>query len=268
MDPIAFKIGDFTVRWYGIMVALAFLSGFFLMAVRARKYQLNKENIADLLLFAMVGGILGARLLYVFRNWSEYADQLGRILMITEGGLVFYGGFIGGILTVVLACRLRHWPPANVADLAAPAIPLGHALGRIGCFLNGCCFGNPHSHFPNCQYPANSAASVCHFKKGLIESYHAVPLPVFPIQLVAAVLNLLICLILLGIERKKKLQGRLFPAYLVLYSIARFTTEFFRGDYVERGEGLTYTQWICILVFTVGIALIVIMTKRRTADKS
>ena len=140
MHPLLFKIGPFSFFSYGLMVALGFLSGIVLAYFIAKKVNINPEKIFDVGLFVLVGSIIGARIFYVIFYFRELKSPLD-IFMIWNGGLVFHGGLIFAIIAIYLACRLFNIPLLNMLDVAAPATALGYAFGRIGCFLNGCCYG-------------------------------------------------------------------------------------------------------------------------------
>jgi len=251
MNPIIIKIGPLTLRWYGVLVATGFFLGHQLIVRRAKKSRLNlnPEQVSNLVFGAMLGGILGARIFYVLQYWEQYSDDLISIIRIYQGGLVFYGGFIGAALTTILIARKNGWNLLELGDLVIPALPLGHAFGRIGCLLNGCCYGKSF---------AGTCAMHYHQKENVIIS-------VFPIQAVASLYNFIICTILILIDKKQKgkIRGTLFGYYLIMYSIARFTVEFWRGDYHKSdmhhllGMSLfgTFTpaQRICFFILPVGI---------------
>lgn len=263
MDPIAFHIGPQPIRWYGVMVALAFLGGFYFVQVRAVRSGFGASRAADLSFMAMVGGIVGGRLLYVAMYWSEFRHDLVEILRIDHGGLVFYGGFLGGLSAVVIASRLRHWSLLTVGDLLAPVLPLAHAIGRVGCFLNGCCFGGPWQGGGAVRYPPSvslhsgetfvSSVFAVQRHQGLLAYGATECLPVFPVQLVAAGVNVAICAALLVIEPRLKRQGQLFAYYLLLYTAGRFFTEFGRGDYLNTFGPFTPAQAICFALFPCGL---------------
>ncbi|MBU6410318.1 MAG: prolipoprotein diacylglyceryl transferase, partial [Verrucomicrobia bacterium] len=143
MHPIAFHLGPLTIRWYGVMIALAFLFGLWTAMLRARREGIPAEKIGDVVLWIMAGAILGARIVYVTTYWrEEFAGQpFIEIFMIQRGGLVYYGGFIGAIVAGFLYLRWKRLPLWRTADVLAPSITLGNVFGRAGCLLNGCCYG-------------------------------------------------------------------------------------------------------------------------------
>jgi len=248
MNPVAFHIGPLTIRWYGIMVALGFVTAMLYAQRRARRFSMPPEDVENLALFAVVGGLIGARVLYVISNWSEFRTAPAEIVRIDHGGLVFYGGLIGGGLAAWRLIRRRKLPVWKTADVVAPAVPLGHAIGRIGCLLNGCCFGRPWTRFPCIQYLPGSESHHVQILKGLV-SPDGTPLPVFPTQALASLMNLGIFVTLLALEPRLRRQGQLFALYLMLYSGARFFAEFLRGDYLTYIGPFTPAQIICLMVF-------------------
>ncbi|OGV76704.1 MAG: prolipoprotein diacylglyceryl transferase [Lentisphaerae bacterium RIFOXYB12_FULL_65_16] len=258
MDPVAFHLGSLTIRWYGVFVALGFLAGFLLAQARAGKLGLDSNVAADIVLAAMVGGILGARLLYVAQSWSEYRGQPLEIIRIDHGGLVFNGGVIGAMVALYGLCRIRSLSPRVVGDLLAPALPLGHALGRVGCYLNGCCFGHPYSGAGAVHYPAEGSVLYVQAQQHLVAAGATECLPVFPIQLVSAAVNLALCAILLYLGTRIKSRGLLFPLYLILFAVTRFCIEFGRGDYLDRVGPLTPAQAVCLVLLPAGITWFVV----------
>jgi phosphatidylglycerol---prolipoprotein diacylglyceryl transferase len=270
MDPVAFQIGSLTIRWYGVFTALGFAAAFSLMLLRAPRHNIPRERVSDLTFTAMIGGLLGARLLYVLQNLGYFTRNPGEIIRIDHGGQVFYGGFILAVIAIAILAKLKKMQPASIADMFAPALPLGHAFGRVGCFLNGCCFGKPyngacsvHYHMP--EY--HSALSVQH-DLGIVPPEAMQSLPVFPIQLVASIANLAICIFLLAIAPRIKARGQLFALYAILYSVMRFSLEFMRGDYLSHPLGLTPAQWVGLIVFPIATAAFFILSHRSLKTKS
>jgi len=250
-------------------VALGFLAGFHLVQRCAAERGVHKDDAADLVFWAMVGGILGGRALYVALNWGEFSPpgrsvgaNLLEMVKIHHGGLVFYGGFFGAVISVLAVTRRKSLAFAEVADLLAPALPLGHAFGRIGCFFNGCCFGHPWAAFPGVRYPAWSklasgelvggAVLYVQCEKGLLPPGAGECLPVFPIQIAAAAMNLAIFAALLALGRRQERRGQLFPLYLVFYGAGRFALEFGRGDHLSTFGPFTPAQVICLPLLCVG----------------
>ena len=244
MDPIAFSIGSFAIHWYGVFVAAGFLAGLWTAGRRGLRDRLSPQKISDLGPWIIVGGLIGARLLYVLSYWKEdFAGQSWvNIFMIRNGGLVYYGGFIGAALSTILFCRWKQLPLWKVADAFAPSVALGHALGRIGCLMTGCCYGKV------CQLPW-----AIRFPSDHITHPHAV----HPAQIYEALLNLLLYLGLAALYRRKQFDGQIFALYLMGYALLRAGTEMFRGDYADHNITgiLTPGQQIGVGILLAGIAL-------------
>ena len=168
------------------------------------------------------------------------------------------------MLALVIVARCRRWAVWRIADLVAPALALGHAFGRIGCLINGCCFGFPYDGPCAVRYPAyvdgfpNSVAAV-QAEKGLLTLTEDTiwSVPTFPLQAIAAIGNVLICLLLLWMEKRQWFRRRLFLAYIIMYTVGRFLLEFGRGDYLVKTAGLTPSQITCLWLLPAAIAVYV-----------
>lgn len=263
MHPIAFQIGGLTVRWYGVMIAVAFLVGLWTAARRAPRVGIPGERIYDVGLWLIVGAIGGARLFYVlsypekvFENplfpnapWTE-------VFMVQRGGLVFYGGLIGAAIACVVFAWVRKLPLWRLADVLSPSIALGYVPGRIGCFLNGCCFGRPCDLPWAVRYPTQSDVWQQHFEAGLT-ALGAPSAPVHPTQLYDALLSLALYIGLAALFRRRRFEGQVFATYLMGYAIQRSYVELFRGDYPpgHLHAGLTPAHLWSIVIFACGAAL-------------
>jgi phosphatidylglycerol:prolipoprotein diacylglycerol transferase len=251
INPVFLQVGKLSIRWYGICTALGLLAGYFLQLYRAKRYSFTKDMVADLTFFCMLAGVFGARLAYVLRFWQqEFAGGNPlRIFMVWEGGLVFQGGFIAAALVGMALVKLRKWNLANTADLMAPALPLAHAIGRIGCLINGCCFGCLYEGPLAVHYPADgNSVLYIQQQQGLLPPEATQCGGTFPVAGLEALCNVLLCLLLLFLEKKKILEGRRFLLYVLLYSVIRFVLEFARGDYLSRPFGLTNAQVTCLWI--------------------
>jgi phosphatidylglycerol:prolipoprotein diacylglycerol transferase len=252
MHPIAFQFGRFTVTWFGVMVALAFLSGLWTASRRALLEGISPDKVLDLGPWLIGGAVVGARALYVFSYWQEeFAGKpIGEIFAVWRGGLVFYGGFVGASLAYVLYALFNRLPLWKLADVLAPSIALGSVFGRIGCLLNGCCYGR-ECHLPwAITFPPES---------------HAAPpgLPRHPTQIYDALLNLAFYGSLAWLYRRKKFDGQIFAFYLVGYAVLRSFVEMFRGDYPQHylGGWATPAQLVSIGILIAGIALLLILPR-------
>lgn len=220
MHPILFKFGPVTIYSYGVMVALAFILSTYLMMKDLKNNPVIVPNqMMDLLLYGLIFGILGARLLHVLLNLDFYVNHPLQIIFLNKGGLAFYGGIISAIGVSIWHLKKRNLTVWKVGDFMMPYIALGHAIGRVGCYLNGCCYGKND----------------------------------YPLQLYSATGLFIIFLILKFIYRRRRFEGETVACYLTFYSVFRFVIDFFRGDIFPVFLGLTASQLISIAVFVAGI---------------
>ena len=240
------------------MMALAFVLGLWTATLRARREKIPGETIADVTLWIMIGVILGARAVYVATYWQdEFADQpISEIFMIQHGGLVFYGGLIGAILAGAIYLSWKKLPLWKVADVLAPSIALGSVFGRIGCLLNGCCYGRPCDLPWAITFPADNPL-------------HPPTYPVHPTEIYDALLNFALYLFLAWLFRRKKFEGQIFATYLIGYAVTRSFVEYFRGDYnaAHHHFGLTPGQVVSVPMFVTGLALAAILSRREPAKQ-
>jgi len=254
VHPIAFELGPLTVRWYGVMMALAFIAGLWTASRRGLRYGVPADKILDIGPWLIVGTIVGARALHVATYWNEEfaGHPFWEVFAVWKGGLVFYGGLIGASLAGILYARLKHIPLWKLADVLAPSIALGYVFGRIGCFLNGCCYGSSCSLPWAVTYPEGNLNGAPTF-------------PVHPSQLYDSLLSLLLYIGLAWLYRRKKFDGQVFAAYLLCYAITRSIVESFRGDYspvhLHGAMNLTPGQLVSIGIFVTGIGMWAVLKK-------
>jgi phosphatidylglycerol:prolipoprotein diacylglycerol transferase len=248
VQPIAFHLGPLTIRWYGVMMAIAFIAGLWTASRRGLREGIPAEKILDIGPWLIVGTIIGARALHVVTYWrEEFAGRpFWEVFAVWNGGLVFYGGLIGASLAGILYARFKHLALWKLADVLAPSIALGYVFGRIGCFLNGCCFGRECDLPWAVTYPmGNLNGAPTH--------------PVHPTQLYDSLLSLMLYIGLAWLYRRKKFDGQVFATYLLCYAVTRSIVESFRGDYtsihIHSALHLTPAQLISIGIFAAGAAL-------------
>ncbi len=247
------------------MIALAFLAGLWTATRRARRENISAEKIADVTLWLMVGAIAGARFVYVTTYWrEEFASQpLSEIFKIYHGGLVFYGGFIGAAIAGFIYIRWKKMPLWKTVDVLAPSVALGSVFGRIGCLLNGCCYGRM-THLPwAISFPNQSYAWTQQFDQGLVGKTDPA-LPVHPTEIYDALLNFVLYFFLAWLFQRKKFDGQVFATYLLCYAVTRSIVEYFRGDYsnLHYHLGLTPAQWIGVPIFVAGLVLAAVLSRR------
>ena len=226
MYPILFKIGPLTVYSYGAMIALAFLISTYLAQRAAKKIGLSENIIINSALVILFSGIAGARILYVAININSYIENPIEIIMLPHGGLAFYGGAVAAVIAEYIYIKVNKIPVYTFADFIVPYVTLGQAIGRIGCFLNGCCYGRPG--------PLGA---------------------LYPTQLYSSFLLICLYCFLRLLQKIKVKQGIVFVSYALLYSAGRFMMEFLRGDNTVYIIGLTFSQFVSVIVFPVSAFL-------------
>lgn len=241
MDPIAFTVLGKPIYWYGVMFALSFIACATHWNILGRREGRPPHFGSDLALMLMIAGILGARIAYVLANFSEYAARPVEILRIDRGGLIYYGGFILASLVLLVWARRRGERLAALADFGITAVPLGHAFGRVGCFINGCCYGKPW----NGPLAVFTAGAMRH-----------------PVQLYETTFNIALYLGLLAVYLRKKRDGVVLATYFLLYGAWRFSIEFLRGDERLHWFGLNVAQEISIALMALGALLFLFLPAR------
>jgi phosphatidylglycerol:prolipoprotein diacylglycerol transferase len=246
MFPILLEWGPITLRTYGLLVALAFLAGLRLARAAARLRRIPESFLLDATAIAIVSGLVGARLLYVFLNAGHFRAHPLEIFKLWEGGLVFYGGFLLAAAVVAWYCRRKKISITAMADCAAPALALGQAVGRWGCFFAGCCYGKP-----------TSAPWAVRFQEPA--SLAPLGIDLHPVQVYESIGNLFIALFLwTRLSRHREEHGDVFWWYVLLYGALRFAMELLRGD--ERGPllgGLAPSQFIAMSAVLVAGSILI-----------
>jgi phosphatidylglycerol:prolipoprotein diacylglycerol transferase len=248
-DLLGWNPGPFTLHTYGVLLAIAFLAGLWVASHQAKKAGLDAVRITDMAVWVLIAGLLGAKLLLVLVDWRYFTANPGELGTLFKSGGVFYGGLIGGILVAWWYIRRHKLPGWQVVDVLAPGVMIGQAIGRLGCFSAGCCWGRPASvpwavSFTD-VYSARAVGT---------------PLdnPLHPSQLYESVAAFLILAFLLWLAPRKKFHGQVFLAYVALYSLARFGLEFLRGD-PDRGSwfrGALSTSQLIAIVLLAGAAVL------------
>lgn len=246
MHPVLFRFGSISVYSYGVMIAMAFFVGAYLARRAARETDIPPDSVTDLALLLLISGIIGGRLLYVLLNIREYIENPVEIVMLQHGGLVFYGGAIGGIAALIIYARKRGFPIYKIGDLMVPYVALGQGIGRIGCFLNGCCWGKPTDSFFGVVFPGSGQ-------------------PVHPTQIYSSLGLIFIYGLLRLLQKMKVKEGLVSISYGLFYSMFRFLMEFLRGDNMIELFGLTFSQFVSAIIFIVCIVLFLTRMKLKDA---
>lgn len=267
MHPILFRLPDWLpllggepITSFGVFMFLAFLVAGFVLRSEMKRVGYDPEVAWDMVFWAVVGGILGAKLYYMLLNFpSLVADPMA--LILDRGGLVWYGGFLGGTILVILAIRRAGLPVLRTCDLASPALAIAYAVGRIGCFMVGDDYGKPTDswvgiRFPQGTPPTHVNALEDYFgitvDPALVERFGRV-VPVHPTQLYEVALSTLIFAILWRMRRHDHSGGWLFMLWLILAGLERFAVEFFRAKDDRFFGMITLAQVISLGVIAVGL---------------
>lgn len=261
MHPILLKIknfpviGSLTIRTYGLMMAIAFLTGYFLLRWELKRRNKDPQSATDVIFWAAIGGVVGARLFYLFEHIPEVMQNpLGMIF--SGAGLVFHGGLIGGTVAVIIYLKQNNRSLGMYADIIGPLMLIGQGIGRIGCYFAGCCHGICTRSFLGVVFPKNSNAFYHQLNENIIKYSADNPLPVHPTQLYEMAYNFIVAFLLIKYIRPKlKKRGATFALYLILAGTERFLLEFIRVN-PERLWGLSdYQLTSIILVLAGGIIL-------------
>lgn len=238
MYPELFRIGNFVVSSYGVMVAIAFLVAYFLGDREFRRRGLPQNALSDMLVAAVVGGVVGAKLMYIFEN-VPLREFLSNPIphLLERGGLTWYGGFLLGVLGVWLVARKHRLGGWQVGDALAPSLAIGYAIGRIGCFLVGDDYGTP------CSLPWCIA-----FPRGFPPTTERV----HPTQLYETLIMSGVFFLLWRLRKRRAPTGWLFSLYLMLAGAERFLIEFIRNTTPSPIPGLTWAQVIALGLIAVG----------------
>lgn len=255
MFPKLISIGGFFIPTYGTLVALGFLVALWITLRLARRAGLPSEAVTNLAIYCALGGLLGAKVAMILFDFREYWDNPRSIFSLgtLQAAGVYQGGFLLAIIVAIIYMRRTRLPALETCDVFAPGLAAGHAIGRIGCFAAGCCWGT-ECHMPWAVTFRNP------------EAYNlvGVPLgvPLHPTQLYESLAEALIFVFLYLRIKRPHAAGEIIGLYLVLYSVARFVVEFYRFHEQGLYFGLSLTQWISLATLLAGISILV--TRRRT----
>lgn len=223
MHPILFQLGPVTIHSYGALVASAILLGLWLGRRQATRMGLDGEQVWNIGIYMVLGGLVGSKLWYLIENGDYYFKNPGQIISMNtfQAAGVFFGGFLAALATGIYFIRKSGVPYLSLLDAYAAPVALGHGLGRLGCFSAGCCYGKPTGAAWGITFTSEYAAQVT-----------GVPLGVklHPTQLYEALAEMLILLFLIWLGKRQRFSGQLFATYMIGYGVVRGVTEFFRGD--------------------------------------
>jgi len=247
VDPIAFSIGNFGLRWYGVIIALGFLLAIIYVFKRASEFNTNTDQFVDILLWALPAAIIGARLYYVFNSWADYKDDLSQIFKIWEGGLAIYGGIIAAFVTAFIVCKVRKFDILSIFDLGAMGFLIGQCIGRWGNFINAEAFGTATT-LPWRMIINRGAA-------------------VHPTFLYESLWNLIGFILLHFYSKRRKFRGELFLMYIAWYGLGRSFIEGLRTVSLYLGNtDIRISQLLAIIscIAAVAIWLMIVVGKMYT----
>ncbi len=257
MYPRLLELGPFTIYTYGVLLAAAFLLGLKLATTRARRRGLDAGRILDLGIYIIVAAIVGGKLLLLVTDFGSFRANPTEFLSLARSGGVFYGGLILAVLVAFWYMRRHALPLWTTFDVFAPGIALGHAIGRLGCLMAGCCYGHA-THLP----------WGITFSDPFTGSYVGTPLgtPLHPTQIYESLAEAAILIFLLRLERRRgDFPGRTFWTYILLYGLSRYAIEFFRGD--PRGIVWVFStsQFISVILVPLSVIMLAYLGSRGQA---
>ena len=242
-------IGSVTIHGYGLMIGIGILCCVFMGMKRAKKRGMSEDAVLDIAIFSVIGGFIGAKLLFVIVEFKDFLKN--PLQLLGSEGFVVYGGIITGVLVAMLYCKKKKLVFLEYFDLLVPSVALAQGFGRIGCFLAGCCYGRETDSFLGVVFPEGSIAPA--------------GIKLLPTQLFSSAGNFLIVIILLLYGRKKRKAGSVGLLYVLLYSVGRFFIEFLRFD--DRGfVGVLSTSQIISLILLAVLAVVFIIRRKQNGN--
>lgn len=254
MKQILFSIGNLHVYSYGLMIAIGIIAAYIILDRNAKKVGYNDDHIFNMTIIAVIMGVIGGKVFYYLTNLKAIINDPSMLYKNLGNGFVIYGAIIFGALTVYIYSRRKNWNVLGVLDLVVPGVALAQGLGRIGCFLAGCCYGAETTSKLSVVFPQQSLAP---------SGVH-----LHPTQLYSAAFDIVLAIFLLWYFNRKKKDGIVTSLYIIIYSVGRFAIEFIRAD--ERGTvGIFSTsQFIAIFTLILGIIIFVAQNLKGSRIKS
>jgi len=270
LHPVILRIplpggGHFDIATYGVMMALGTLAAIVVAWRLGRRDGIAGDVVIDVAFWAVVGGVTGAKAWYIIQYWPSYADKW-ELLRGFRSGLVWYGGVLGGTAAMLGYLRFKRLKILKVLDICAPSGILGLAFGRIGCFFNGCCYGEITDSVLGLRFKNTSPAFADQLARGLVSPCDVLSKPVYPTQLFACAGALAVFAALLLLRRRRRFYGEQVAWLFLLYPAVRFTIEFYRGDHLRSFWGLTAAQVFSIGAFVFAAAFLVFLRVVRPAS--
>ncbi len=245
MRIILFEIFGIRINSYGLMIAIGIIVAAMLFINKGRKKNLNEDSLLNLIIFAVIGGMLGGKGLFIITEIKDIIKEPS-ILLNFGYGFVIYGAIGGGALAMYLYCRRKNWNIVEMLDMMVPGLAIAQGFGRIGCFLAGCCYGAETTLSIGVKFPKGSLAPA-----GIY---------VHPTQIYSSIFDFLLGIFLLYYSKKEKQTGKIVGMYLSIYSIGRFLIEFLRND--PRGSVGIFSTSQFIAIFTLVLGIIIFNNQR------
>lgn len=255
LNPIAIAIGPFEVHWYGLIIGFGIALGFYLAAKEGDRLGLPKDTFADLLIWAIPLAIISARIYYVLFQWEYYSQHPGDIIKIWNGGIAIHGALIGAVATAVVFSKAKNISFWKLADIAAPSIILGQAIGRWGNFMNQEAHGGEVTR---------SFLENLHLPEFIINQMYIDGQYYHPTFLYESIWNFAGFLLLLGLRKVNLKRGELFLIYVMWYSIGRFFIEGLRTDSLMLTDSLRIAQVISLVLLAAAAILLFIRRSRKS----
>jgi len=254
LRPVLIQIGELGIPSYGLLLVIAFIVALFLVRGHAKRVNISPNIIENLAFYLMVGTIVGGRFFFVIFHWGDYSSNILSIFKIWQGGMMFFGSFIGAFILGVLYLKKENISILLLADIISPSIGLGEFFTRIGCFLNGCCFGTPSNLPWGVKFPYDSIAGSSPVGDCVLH----------PTQLYSSLFGLLLFFFLNNRITRMHYRGEIFAQYLIFGGVFRFGIDFIR--YYENRANLLINQIISIALIAIGIIMLIRAYKRGIED--
>ncbi len=257
MDPILITIGNFQIRWYSVLIALGLLIAYIGIMLESKRFNIDKNFLVNVIFWAVLIGIIGARLYYVIFNMDYYGKHLNEIYQIWKGGLAIHGGLLFGILTIIIYCKKYKFSSLRILDMAAPFVLMAQAIGRWGNFFNSEAYGSITT------YERLKELHIPEFViKGMYINGHY-NLPMFYFESIWCIIGAILLLIIRRIKKIK--NGQIAALYMMWYSIGRFFIERYRTDSLLIGN-IRAAQVVSIVLFIIGLILFIVQATKKSED--
>ncbi|MBR4719363.1 MAG: prolipoprotein diacylglyceryl transferase [Lachnospiraceae bacterium] len=247
-----FTVGPFTVHGYGLMIGIGFVLAVLIGGYRTKKLGLSEDDFTNISICVLLFGWMGGKIMFIIVNFRQFL--ISPMSTLGSEGFVVYGGIITGILSIFVYCKIKKLSFLTYMDMMAPAVAINQGLGRVGCFMAGCCYGKPTDSWFGVVFPENSLAPA--------------GIRLIPTQLISALFDILLAVFLILITRKVKYRGMVSGIYLLMYGVGRFIIEIFRDDKDRGMVGILSTsQFISIFMVIFAVCYLYFVNKNQPATE-